>query len=332
MKQHRWKWLIAVVVFVSFSGVLAQTDTVTVTPYSSQDIVWRIDAAIDYAASPADGTNMFMSVDTDDEGNIYIANQNNILILDGGTGEKIGTIVDETRTIRLYTDVAVADDGTVWIADTRTGVYRVDAAGTILATVVMETSPGENVTIPGKIEIGPDGNLYVSYPAPAILIQVFTPEGDYIRSIITEASAGQVADYFTFAPDGTLFYQGVGIGWITEEGDQAIPHEFAAEFMAQQAFNIWNSIAIDEEGSIYFIAGTVTDGAYNLSVYQLDSEGTLIGQYGHGQEIERQGDEFDTDELGFDASLAIAPDGGLIIAHFNSAYSQVIKLNVQNDE
>lgn len=335
MKQHRWKWLIAVVVFVSFSEVLAQTDTVT--QYSSQDIAWRIDATIDYAASPAEGTNQFLSVATDEDGNIYIANANNILIVDGETGERIGTIADQTGTIRLYKDVAVVGDGTVWIADPRTGVYRVDAAGTILSTVVTETSEGAEVTTPGSVEIGPDGNLYVNYPARGILIQVFTPEGEYIRSIMVEAGdlaeAGDLygVTYFTFAPDGTLFFQGAGIGWLTEEGDQSVAHEFAAEFMAQQAFNIFYGIAIGDEGEVYFGAGTVIDGNSDLSIFQLDSAGTFIGQYGHGQERARSGSEFGTDEIGFEASLAIAPDGNLIIAHFNSVYSQVIKLNIRNE-
>lgn len=334
MKQHSWKWLMSVVVFVSFSGVLAQTEPVT--QYSSEDIIWRVDAAIDYGASPAEGTNQLLSVATDAEGNIYIANQNNILIVDGETGERIGTIVDETGTIRLYKDVAVADDGTVWIADPRTGVYRVDAAGTILTTVVTETSEGAEVTIPASIEIGPDGNLYVNYPARGILIQVFTPEGEYIRSIVVEASdlaeAGDLygAVHLAFAPDGTLFFQGAGIGWITEEGDQAVPHEFAAEFMAQQAFNIFYGIAIGDEGEVYFGAGTVIDGNNDLSIFQLDSEGTLIGQYGEAQERASSGSEFGPDELGFEASLALMADGSLIIAHFNSGYSQLIKLTVGN--
>lgn len=328
MKQLSWKWLMAVVMSVSFSGVSAQTDTVT--QYSSEDIIWRVDAAIDYGASPAEGTNQLLSVATDAEGNIYIANQNNILIVDGETGERIGTIVDETGTIRLYKDVAIAGDGTVWIADPRTGVYRVDAAGTILTTVVTETSEGAEVTIPASIEIGPDGNLYVNYPARGILIQVFTPEGEYIRSISTDINPLYGAVHLTFAPDGTLFFQGAGIGWITEEEDQAIVHEFAAEFMAQQEFNIFYGIAVDDKGNVYFGAGTVINGASDLSIFQLDSEGALIGQYGHGQEIERTGDEFGADELGFEAALAITPGGSLIIAHINGVYSQLIKLNVRN--
>lgn len=333
MKQHAWKWLIVIVMFVSVFEAWAQTDTVTpdtVTQYSAEDIVWRIDATIDYAASPADGINAFMSVDTDDEGNIYVANQNNILILDGETGEKIGTIVDETGTIRLYMDVAVADDGTVWIADTRTAVYRVDADGTILTTVEFETSPGFDVRSPGKIEIAPDGNLYVNYGGYGIHFQVFTPEGEYLRSIVSSAYKLEGVNHFTFVPDGTLFFQGAGIGWITEEGDQPTIHEFAPEFMAEQAFIQYYGIAIDDEGSVYFSAGA--DGDSGVSIFQLDSEGTLIGQYGVGQARANWPNEFEADEIGHTASLALTPDGGLIIAHINNTYSQMLRLNVQDEE
>lgn len=339
MKQHGLKWLIVMVMFVSLFGFVnffdawAQTDTATqdtVTQYSAQDIVWRINETIDYAASPADGSNLFLSVATDEEGSIYVASYNNILILDGGTGEKIGTLVDESGTIQQYSDIALAPDGTFWIADRRTAVYRVDADGTILATVEFETSPGFDVRSPGQIEVAPDGKLYVNYGGYGIHFQVFTPEGEYIRSIISSAYKLEGVNHFTFALDGTLFFQGAGIGWITEEDDQPTIHEFASEFMAQGEFIQYYGIAIDDEGSVYFSAGA--DGDSGVSIFQLDSEGTLVGQYGVGQARANWPKDFGADEIGHTASLALTPDGGLIIAHINNTYSQVIRLNVQNEE
>ena len=122
----------------------------------------------------------------------------------------------------------------MWIADRRTAVYRINAAGTILYTVIFKTSSDLEVTGPRAIEIGPDSNLYVNYPARGNYIQVFSPEGDYTRSIMADSSMPSGANDFSFAPDGTLFFQGAGIGWITEEAGEAVAHEFAAEFMAQQ--------------------------------------------------------------------------------------------------
>ncbi len=330
MKRHRWMLLITILMCTAFAGVSAQTDTVT--QYGSQAIAWRLDAAIDYAAGPAEGTNLFISVATDAEGNIYVANLNNVLVIDGETGETIDTIFDESGTIQQYSDVAVAADGTLWIADNRSRVYRVDASGTILTTVAFEPVPPgfTDERNPGRIEVDPDGNLYVNYSGFGIFFQVFSPEGEYIRSIITGAGRLSGVNHFTFAADGTLFFQGAGIGWITEEDGQAVVHEFAAEFMEQQAFIQFYGIAMDDAGNIYFSAGA--DGDSGVTIFQLDSEGTLIGQYGRGQERARWADEFGTDEIGHTAALAFAADGSLIIADINNTNSKLTKLTIQHED
>lgn len=326
MRYRHLKWLMAVALCACFSGVWAQTDTVT--QYSSEDIVWRIDATIDYTASPAVGSNLYMSIDTDEDGNIYVANYNNILIMDGDTGAKIGTMVDETGTIQHYSDIAVVGDGTFWIADQRSSVYRLDADGTILTTIVFEASPGFDVRPPERVEIAPDGNIWVNYSLYGIHFQVFTPEGEYIRSIINSAFALHGVNHFAFAPDGRLFFQGTGIGWISEEGDQITVHEFAPEFM-EPKFIMFYGIAIDGEGSVYFSAGA--DGDFGVSIFQLDSQGSLIGQYGYGQERSNWGDAFGADEIGYTASLALAPDGDLIIADVNSTYGKLTRLNTGSE-
>jgi hypothetical protein len=327
MKHSRLAIFVAVLVFASVFRALAQPDSVT--QYTAENIDWRVQATIDYAAGPK-GANFFLSVSADAEDKIYVANYSNILIIDAKTGETIDTLVDKSGTIRQYSDVATAADGSFWIADNKSRVYRVDADGTILSTVTFQTSPGfDDERNPGQLEVAPDGNLYVSYGGFGVFFQVFTPTGEYIRSIITGAGELQGVGYFTFAPDGTLFIQGDGIGWLSEEGEQAVVHELAAEFMAQQGFIQYRGLVIDAEGNIYFSAGA--DGDLGLSIFKLDKDGSLVGQYGQGQARANWAKEFGIDELGYTVSLALAADGALIISDTNSMYSQLIKLNVQDE-
>lgn len=321
MNRYRLALLISILVFAVVFRVLAQSDTV-----KQYSVAWRIQATIDYAAGP-EGANLFTSVTTDAEDRIYVANYSNILIIDAKTGETIGTIVDKSGTITSYDDVAAVNDGTFWIADSRSRVYRVDATGTILTTVAFQTSPGfDTERNPGQLELDPDGNLYVSYGGFGVFFQVFTPEGEYIRSIITGAGNIQGVGPFTFAPDGTLFFQGNGIGWITEEDEKAVVHEFAPEFMAQQQFLQYSGLAVDAEGNVYFSASS-DPAEKGLSVFKLDKEGTLVGQYGQGQLRSNWTNEFGMDELGHTVSLTLTADGSLIISGINNVYSQLIKLN-----
>ncbi len=326
MKRNWLSMLIGILVFARVFGVLAQSDTVK--QYTAQNIDWRIQATIDYAAGPK-GANLFISVSADADNKIYVANYSNVLIIDAKTGETIGTIVDKSGTIKAYSDVVATSDGNFWIADYKSRVYRVDLTGTSLSTVAFQTSPGfDEERNPGQIEVDQEGNLYVSYGGFGVFLQVFSPEGEYVRSIITGADNLQGVGSFTFAPDGTLFILGAGIGWITEEDGQAVVHEFAPEFIAQQQFIQYKGLAIDTEGNIYFSAGADPD--LGLSIFKLDKEGTLVGQYGQGQPRANWPDAFVTDELGYSVSLALAADGSLIIADTNSTYSQLIKLGMQD--
>lgn len=312
---------------VGIFTVGAQAD---VKQYTSADVDWQNVATIDYAAG-AKGANLYISIAVDTEDNIYIANYSNILIVDGETGNTIGTIVDPTGTIQQYSDVQPTSDGNIWIADNRSHVYLVDPDGNILKTVPFKTSPGFQTEInPGEIELDAEGNLYVSYAGYGIHFQEFTPEGEYIRSIITGADKLMGVQYFTFTPDNTLFFQGVGMGWLTEEEDKAVSHQVAPELLSSERFIQYRGIAVEPDGNIYFAASE--SGDTGLAIYKADSEGNIIAQYGVGQERAHWSDTFGEGEIGYSPSLALTSDGALIIASSNNMYSQLIKLNVQEPE
>ncbi|MEZ4667092.1 MAG: hypothetical protein R3E39_04095 [Anaerolineae bacterium] len=326
MKRSWLAVVIGVLVLVSGFRVLAQTDTVK--QYTAQNLDWHVQATIDYQAG-AKGANLFLSAAADAEGHIYVANYSNVLIVDGKTGNTVGTIVDKSGTIQQYSDVATTNDGNLWIADNRSKVYQVDANGNILTIVSFHTSPGfSDERNPSTLETDQDGNLYVSYGGFGVFFQIFSPDGEYIRSIITGADKIQGVGHFTFAPDGTLYILGNGVGWISEEGGQAVVHEFAPEFMAEQQFIQYKGLVIDAEGNIYFSAGSDPD--LGLSIFKLNKEGTLVGQYGQGQERKNWSNAFGVDELGHTLSLALDADGALIIADTNNSYSQLIKINMQD--
>ncbi|MBI1281631.1 MAG: hypothetical protein GC179_26130 [Anaerolineaceae bacterium] len=325
MKPNRLALAISVLVFISAFRMLAQSDTVKL--YSAKDVAWRTHATVDYTAGPK-GANAFLNVSADADGKVYVANYSNILIIDAKTGKTLGTLVDKTGTIKQYNDIEVTKDGNFWIADSRSSVYLVDSTGKILSTVPFHTSEGFSEGYPGEIELDTDGNLYVSYSGVGVHFQVFTPEGEYVRSIITGADKLQGVSYFDFAPDGTLFFLGFGIGWISEEDGKATVHEFAPEFMKEQKFIQYRGFDIDYDGNFYFSAGSDPDKA--TSIFKLDKEGKLLAQYGQAQERQNWGKDFGTDELSFTVSLALASDGALIISDTNNTYSQLIKVNMQD--
>lgn len=308
-------------------GIFTVGAQAEVKQYTAADVVWRVDATIDYTAGPK-GANLFTSVSAGDDDKLYIANYSNILIIDAKTGKTAGTIVDPSGTIQQYSDVAPTSDGNVWIADRRSHVYLVDSDGNILKTVKFETSPGfQTESNPGEIELDNEGKLYVNYGGFGIHFQVFTPEGEYIRSIITGADTLAGVAYFTFSADNTLFFQGAGVGWITEDGDKAVAHVFAPELMADEGFIQYRGIAMDADENIYFSA--TADGDTGLSIYKLDKDGTLLAQYGSGQARMNWSDTFGTDEIGYEVSLVTTSDGALVIADKNNTYSQLIKINMQ---
>lgn len=319
MERNRLTMLVAALVFVSVIGVSAQAETIT-----QYAVDWRVEAALDYKAG-SKGANDFTAVAADADGKLYVANYSNVLIVDADTGETIGTVVDKSGTIQLYSDVAVDADGELWIADTRSRVYRVDSDGNILTTVAFKTSPGFNdERIPGPLGFGPDGNLYVSYGGLGMHFQVFTPEGEYVRSIITANATLQGVGDFAFAPDGTLYFMGVGIGWISEEDGKVAAHVLESEFLAEQQFIEYRGLAIDSEGNFYFSARK--DPALGLSVFVLDKDGNLIGEYGRGQAGSNFAKVFGNGEMAFQVSLALTADGDLIIADRNNLYGQLMRL------
>ncbi len=325
MKHNRLAVLISILMFTGVFTLLAQSNTGK--QYSTKDIDWRVHATVDYLAG-AKGANAFLNVSADTDGKIYVANYSNILIIDAKTGKTLNSMHDESNTIIQYDDVAPTKDGNFWIADSKSIVYLVDSTGKILSNVVFKTSPGINERRPIEVEVDVEGNLYVLYTSNALQIQVFTSKGEYVRSILTGTGNLMGISHFTVAPDGTLFVEGNGVGWIADDNGKPIIKEFAPDFMKQNNFIQYRGVVVDPDGNVYFSAGADMDKA--TSIFKLDKNGNLLAQYGKGQERKNWGNDFGTDELSFTVSLALDANGALIISDTNNVYSQLIKINMQD--
>jgi len=328
MKHNRFALLIGFLVFTNILPLLAQSDSVK--HYTSKDIVWRVHEKVDYGAKPEKGSKSFLGVSTDADGKIYVADYKNELIYDSKTGKQIGTLFDSTGTIDLYSDVAATGDGNLWVSGS-TLVYRTDPKGKILSTVAFKESPGFSERTPGDVEVDSKGNLYVSYGGMggSLFTQIFSPQGEYIRSIISGVDRLQGVGQIVVAPDDTIYFVGgTGIGRVSEKDGKVVIEEFAPEFMKEQNFIQFRGLAVDADGNVYFSAGSDMDAA--TSIFKLDKDGKLIAQYGIAQKRENWGKDFAKDELSFTVSLVLASDGALVISDTNNIYSQLIKINMQD--
>ncbi len=325
MKSYRLAVLIGAFALTRVFGVLAQSHMVK--QYSSKDVKWRVHETVDYSAKPEKGAKSFLSVSTDADGKIYVIDFTNVAVYDSKTGKQLGTIFDSTGTITRPMDIVATGDGNFWVSDYNI-VYKVDPNGKILSTVKFKTSPGFGDRGPGYIDVDAAGNLYVSYGGTSLFLQVFTPKGEYIRTILSGVDKLQGVGEFVIAPDNSIYFVAAGIGHATEVDGKVVVEPFAPEFMTEQKFIQYKGLALDAEGNIYFSAGADPDKA--TSVYKLNKEGQLVGQYGVAQARANWGKDFGKDELSFTVSLALASDGALVISDTNNLYSQLIKVDMQD--
>ena len=94
-------------------------------------------------------------------------------------------VSEDSLGIELGTfgDIAVSDDGKIYVPDNGNGIFIFDTAGNQLDLIAHN-----DLQNPVDVKIGPDGNLYVAdYFADAIL--VFTPEVTSFPSLVRVAMA-----------------------------------------------------------------------------------------------------------------------------------------------
>lgn len=320
--MHRW---VGVIALAPFACVAAAGPVGAAVP----TMEWRITAPINWVG---DGQQpvAFLNVATDDAGTVYVANFASALVYDGATGALQGAIVDPTRTVVQYDDVEPVGDGTIWVADSKSfTVYLLDGAGAIVRSIPSNTTANPDPGMrPNELEVGPDGNLYVLYSSASSVMQVFTPDGAFVRSFGLGGTLSTGLVDFSFGPDGNLYVAGVAtIGVLDAEGT-VVTETFAPEFVAASTAGL-RGVTVDAAGNVYVGGNALAaDGTLVAAVYKFDGAGNQLAQFGHAQQRMEWGNEFQPEELGFTVSMATLPEGRLVISDLNGAYSQLIRVAI----
>lgn len=324
MMIHKWLGIMGLLLVAISFTVAAQTEPIIT--YTSDDVEWQVSAANDYTGD-ARNPVIFLNVAADDDGHIYVANFSSVLIFDAETGELQEAILDDTETVIQYDDVAPAGDGSVWVADSKTfTVYLLDPEGSILQAVSADTTNRPNTDMhPNELEVGPDGNVYVMYSSANTEMQVFTPQGEFVRSFtMGDRSLSSGLIDFAFGPDGNLYVAGAGTVRVLDSEGNIVVENFAQDFLEARSIGV-HGVAVDAEGQVY-IGGnsTAEDGSLVAAVYKFDAEGQALAQFGKAQQRVDWGSEFNPEELGYTVSLAVLPEGQLVISDANGGYSQLL--------
>ena len=293
------------------------------TPSGTAD--WQLAAPTNWAGDGS-GPVAFLNVATDAAAAIYVANFSSILIYDSTTGTLQGSIVDPSRTVIQYDDVAPAGDGNVWVADSKSfNVYLLDRQGAVLRTIPFDTAdPGQAPAHPNELEVGPDGNLYVMYSSAATVVQVFAPDGALVRSFDLGPALSTGLIDFAIGPDGNLYVAGSVTARVLDPQGVTVIERFAPELLDRSNGGV-HGIAVDAEGHVYIGGNAIApDGSIVAAVHQLGADGVPLAQFGRAQQRIDWGEPFQPGELAFTVALAVLPDGRLVISDLNGAFSQLL--------
>jgi len=191
----------------------------------------------------------------DATGRLYVvqsqANRISILNPDGSVSGTLGKAGTADGELQEPWSVAIAPDGSVYVADTwNHRIQKFDASGRLI------TKWGQFIDTKGQrdaepyafwgprdVAIGPDGNVYVSDTGNK-RISVFDPNGRYLRALGGEGTApGQFKEPvgIAFDPTGNL--------WVADTWNQRIQklNPTTGAQLAQYPVPAWSSTAISDK-------------------------------------------------------------------------------------
>ena len=208
--------------------------------------------------------------------------------------------------------IAVAPDGTVYVADTwNHRIQRFTAEGEFLNTWGQFGQAGAGQSAgemglfygPRDVAISPDGLVYVTDTGNKV-IQVFDADGGYVGEFGESGPFdGQLDEQvgLDFGPDGSLYVADTWNGRIQVfDQNHTFLHKWTVEAWYGQSVNNKPYLALDQSGRVY-----MTDPElYRVLVF--DSFGTYL--YGFGQ----YGTE--SDGMALPTGIAIGEDGTIFVS------------------
>ena len=224
--------------------------------------------------------------------------------------------------------IAVARDGTLYIAETLSGrIRKIDPDGTVTTLLGGEGS-GPRLKAPHRLAIGPDGGVYVTDAGNNRIIRV-TENGEFVvvagdgESGYRDGPAAEAQFNFPIGigvgPDGTVYVADTGNLRVRKVSPDGLVTTVAGtgesgyrDGRALQAqFAGLNELAVDDAGNIY-----VTEVA-NERVRKITPSGDVVTVAGTGERGSVNGSAANARFDG-PAGIAVDASGNIYVAEFGN--------------